>query len=106
MDTLNQNNDIEIKLLANRRFIYSNHKRNIVITAEHLATKISVLYPDEYENYSKRVDFVNSKGKTWTIGLYIPEHKNYKENFNKTLFCFALLCQVKLQLRVNCVQAG
>jgi len=84
-------NDIEIKLLPNRRFIYSNRRQNIVITAEHLATDITVLFPDEYgDDYSKRVDFVNSHGKEWTEGLYIPEYKNYPPGFHRTRFHFLL----------------
>jgi hypothetical protein len=74
MEELRHRNDIEIKLLPNRRFIYSNRRSNIVITAENKATEITVLFPDEYEGYSKRVDFVNSQGKEWTEALYCPEY--------------------------------
>lgn len=94
MEMLKCNNDIEIKLLANRRFIYANRKSNIVISAEHSATEITVLFPDEYEEYSKRVDFVNSQGKEWTEGLYTPEYKKYKGGFNKTRFHFTLPSEV------------
>jgi len=93
MDELKHRNDIEIKLLPNRRFIYSNRRSNIVITAENKATEITALFPDEYEDYSKRVDFVNSKGKEWTEGLYTPEYerhghveKNLGENKSKFRF--------------------
>jgi len=94
MERLKHSNDIEIKLLPNRRFIYSNRRQSIVITAEHLATEITVLFPDEYEEYSKRVDFVNSQGKEWTEGLYIPEYKKYKAGFHKTRFHFRLPSEV------------
>jgi len=94
MELLKHRNDIEIKLLPNRRFIYSNRRQNIVITAEHSATEITVQYPEEYENYSKRVDFVNSKGKEWTEALYIPEYKKYKGGFSKTRFHFTLPTEV------------
>jgi hypothetical protein len=76
MEELKHRNDIEIKLLPNRRFIYSDRRQNIVITAENKATDITVLFPDEYEGYSKRVDFVNSQGKEWTEALYCPEYGN------------------------------
>lgn len=96
MEELRHRNDIEIKLLPNRRFIYSNRRQNIVITAEHLATDITVLFPEEYMHYSKRVDFVNSHGKEWTEGLYTPEykHKKYPHGFNKCRFHFSLPTEV------------
>lgn len=87
-------NNIEIKLLANRRFLYANRRQSIVITAEHNATEITVLFPEEYEDYSKRVDFVNSKGKEWTEALYIPEYKSYPAEFDKSRFCFTLPTEV------------
>jgi len=97
MERLKHTNDIEIKLLPNRRFIYANRKSNIVISAEHLATEIMVLFPDEYEEYSKRVDFVNSKGKEWTEALYTPEYHKKQHNphgFNKSRFHFTLPTEV------------
>jgi hypothetical protein len=84
------NAKIEIKLLPNRRFIYSNRRQNIVISAENKATEITVLFPDEYESYSKRVDFVNSQGKAWTEGLYIPEYTEYPPTFDKSRISFML----------------
>jgi len=77
MEELKHRNDIEIKLLPNRRFIYANRRSNIVLTAENRATEITVLFPDEYEHYSKRVDFVNSQDKEWTEGLYTPEYSGH-----------------------------
>jgi len=98
MEELKYRNNIEIKLLPNRRFIYSNRRQNIVITAEHLATEITVLFPDEYgDGYSKRVDFVNSQGKEWTDGLYIPEYKNYPPGYHRTRFHFSLPSEVTTQ---------
>jgi len=94
MERLKHNNDIEIKLLANRRFIYANRRSNVVITAENKATDICVLFPEEYEDYSKRVDFINSAGKEWTEGLYTPEFKKYKGGFSKTRFHFTLPTEV------------
>jgi hypothetical protein len=96
MELLRNKSDIEIILLSNRRFIYSNRKSSIVITAEHNATEISILFPEEYWDYSKRVDFVNSKGKEWTEGLYTPEykHKEYPHGFNKCRFHFSLPTEV------------
>ena len=94
MERLNHQNHIEIKLLGNRRFIYANRRQSIVITAEHLATEITVLFPDEYEEYSKRVDFINSRGEEWTEGLYVPEFKEYKPGFHKTRFHFKLPTEV------------
>ncbi|MGI6593538.1 MAG: hypothetical protein ACOX24_00395 [Christensenellales bacterium] len=85
---------IEIKLLSNRRFIYSNRKQNIVITAENKATEIKVSFPEEYENYSKRVDFINSRGRPWTESLYTPEYEEYPAGYNKSLFTFTLPSEV------------
>lgn len=98
---MEQQNDIEIKLLANKRFVYSNHKNNIVISSEHLATCIKVLYPEEYKNYSKRVDFVNSEGKSWTEALYIPEYQKYNDEFDKLLFNILLPSEVTTQGELN-----
>ena len=81
---------IEIKLLANRRFIYSNRKHSIVITAENKATEIAVSFPEEYEDYSKRVDFINSQGKPWTKALFTPEFEEYPPDYNKSVFSFTL----------------
>ncbi|MCL2798056.1 MAG: hypothetical protein FWD58_08405 [Firmicutes bacterium] len=94
MEPLHHKNHIEIRLLPNRRFIYANRRQSIVITAEHLATEICVLFPDEYEDYSKRVDFVNSQGKEWTEALFVPEYKKYKPGFHKTRFHFLLPTEV------------
>jgi len=91
-------NHIEIKLLPNRKFIYSNRRQNIVITAENNATTISVAFPEEYDAYSKRVDFVNSSGRDWTIGLYTPEFKRkrhkYPADFDKLRFTFTLPTEI------------
>lgn len=81
---------IEIKLLSNRRFIYANRNQNIVITAENNATEIMVEFPDDYIKHSKRVDFVNSQGKTWTEALFVPEYKQYAADFNQLIFTFTL----------------
>lgn len=94
MEQIENRNDIEIKLLPNRRYIYANRKQSIVITAENRASQITVLFPEKYQEYSKRVDFVNSKGREWTEGLYTPEYNEYPIEFNKSRFRFTLPSEV------------
>lgn len=82
--------DFVIKLLPNKRFSLQNKCGNLVIMAEHDATSITVGFPDEYENYSKRVDFLTAKNEGWTEALYVPELKEYPDGFDKSVFTFEL----------------
>ena len=83
---------IEITLLRNKQYEAENQEEFKVIAGEHNATQILVHYPEEYEDYSKRVDFKNIKKEKWTIGLYQPEDvtKQYDDNFDKLNFAFTL----------------
>ena len=83
---------IEITLLRNKQYEVENQEEFKVIAGEHNATQILVHYPEEYEDYSKRVDFKNIKKAKWTIGLYQPEDitKQYDDNFDKLNFAFTL----------------
>jgi len=77
-----------------RDIFIRNSNPETPITAENKATDIVVLFPKEYENYSKRVDFVNSQGREWTEGLYIPEYKDYPADFDKSRLHFTLPTEV------------
>ena len=81
---------IEILLLPSRRYTFLNCSKGAVISAEHNATEIRVKFPNEYENYSKRVDFITSRGNPWTEKLYVPEFEEYPEDFDKNVFSFTL----------------
>lgn len=83
---------IDITLLANKQNEQLNTDDYKVIAGEHNATKITVHFPIDYLDYSKRVDFLNVKKEGWTIGLYIPEDVNadYPAGFDKTNFEFTL----------------
>ena len=83
-------NVIEILLLPSRRYTFLNCAKGAVIAAEHNATEIQVKFPSEYEDYSKRVDFVTARGNLWTEKLYVPEFEEYPEGFDKNVFSFTL----------------
>ena len=50
---------IEVTLNRNKQFKAENTEENLVISGEHNATTILVHFPEEYKDYSKRVDFKN-----------------------------------------------
>lgn len=81
---------ISINLLNNKRFSIKNENKNLIIMSEHNATEITVTFPEGYENYSKRVDFLNSEKESWTEALYCPEFKNYPADYDKLQFMFTL----------------
>lgn len=90
---------IEVTLLRNKQFIAQNSEDYKVIGNENNATTIIVHFPDEYENYSKRVDFKNIRNEKWTIGLYTPEDETitYGSDFDKKNFAFTLPNQVTIK---------
>lgn len=90
---------IDVILHKNKQFTVQNIEDYKVIGSENNSTTITVHFPEEYENYSKRVDFKNIKGEKWTIALYIPEEetKQYDENFDKNNFSFTLPRQVTIK---------
>ena len=90
---------IEVTLLRNKQYIAQNSDDYKVIGNENNATTIIVHFPDEYENYSKRVDFKNIRNEKWTIGLYTPEDETitYGSDFDKKNFAFTLPKQVTIK---------
>ena len=89
---------IEVTLNRNKQFKAENTEENLVISGEHNATTILVHFPEEYKDYSKRVDFKNLRKEKWTISLYAPEDEDihYAEDFDKLNFVFTLPSQVTI----------
>lgn len=87
---------LEITLKRNKQYEAENSEEFLVISGENNATSILVHFPEEYMDYSKRVDFNNVRGEKWTIGLYTPEDKTieYGDKFDKLNFVFTLPTQV------------
>lgn len=83
---------IEVTLKRNKQFIAENTEEFEVISGENNATTILVHFPEEYKDFSKRVDFKNVRNEKWTIPLYTPEDesKKYGEDFDKLNFAFTL----------------
>ena len=83
---------IEITLKRNKQFVAENKEEYEVISGENNATTILVHFPEEYKDFSKRVDFKNIKNEKWSIGLYTPEDetKKYGADFDKLNFVFTL----------------
>ena len=83
---------IEVTLKRNKHYNTENNEEYLVISGENNATPILVHFPEEYKEYSKRVDFKNVKNEKWTVGLYTPEdeRKSYGKDFDKLNFVFTL----------------
>lgn len=98
---------IEVTLLRNKQYVAQNQEDYKVIGNENNATTILVHFPEEYESYSKRVDFKNIRNEKWTIALYTPEDETleYGSDFDKNQFAFTLPRQVttKGELKVQFV---
>lgn len=90
---------IEVTLQRNKQLIVVNSEDFKIIGSENNATPILVHFPEEYENYSKRVDFKNIKNEKWTIGLYTPEDERiqYGQSFDKMNFLFTLPSAVTIR---------
>ena len=84
--------NIKITLYNNKTFDVENLDEVRILEDENNATIIEVLYPSEYETYSKRVDFLNIRGEKWTTSLYAPEdsRNEYGEDFDKLSFRFTI----------------
>lgn len=83
---------ISVNLLRNKQNTTENIEDYRVIAGENNATTVLVHFPEEYENYSKRVDFKNIRKEKWTLGLYTPEEETipYDEHFDKLNFAFTI----------------
>lgn len=83
---------IEITLKRNKQYIAENKEEYAIISGENNATTILVHFPEDYKEFSKRVDFKNVRNEKWSIGLYTPEDetKNYGSDFDKLNFSFTL----------------
>ena len=83
---------IEITLYNNKRHSLENKEEYEVVAGENNATTILVHFPEQYKEFSKRVDFKNIRGEKWSISLYTPEirTKEYADNFDKLNFTFTL----------------
>lgn len=83
---------IEVTLKRNKQYVAENKEEYEIISGENNATTILVHFPEEYKDFSKRVDFKNIKNEKWSIGLYTPEDetKKYGADFDKLNFAFTL----------------
>lgn len=84
--------NIKIILHNNKKYDAENLENIDILEDENNATTIDIEFPKEYENYSKRVDFMNLRKEKWTTSLYAPEDKRnkYVENFDKLNFTFSI----------------
>lgn len=85
-------NNIKVTLFNNKKYDAQNIDEVQIEEDESNATIIEVKFPEEYENYSKRVDFMNNRGEKWTTPLYAPEdtRNTYDEKFDKLNFSFTI----------------
>lgn len=84
--------NIKVTLFSNKTFDVENLDEVKILEDENNATIIEVQFPSEYENYSKRVDFLNIRNEKWTMPLYAPEdnRNEYGEDFDKLTFRFTI----------------
>ena len=84
--------NIKIILNENKTFTAENIDEVKILEDEHNATVIEVHFPEDYANYSKRVDFLNIRNEKWTTPLYAPEDERnkYEEGFDKSVFRFTI----------------
>ena len=66
-------NNIKITLQNNKKYDAVNLDNIDILEDENNATSIDIEFPKEYENYSKRIDFMNIRREKWTTRLYAPE---------------------------------
>lgn len=85
-------NNIKITLHNNKKYDAVNIENIDILEDENNATSIDIEFPKEYENYSKRIDFMNLRREKWTTSLYAPEDKRnqYDDNFDKLNFTFTI----------------
>jgi len=84
--------EINITLLSNRQNIQENADDLKIVAGENRVTTIAVEFPGDLAAYSKRVDFMNSRGEKWIEALYTPEDERneYPPTFDKSNFTFTL----------------
>ena len=84
--------NIKVVLHSNKKYDAINQDEVQILEDESSATLVEVQFPEEYKEYSKRVDFMNIRGEKWTTSLYAPENRNneYDENFDKLNFTFTI----------------
>jgi len=87
---------IKIRLQNNRRHQLTMANRHKLIAGENLSTAIRVEFPEEFADHAKRVDFLNERGETWTIGLYTPEFNDYGIDFDRLNLSFKLPDEVTM----------
>lgn len=85
-------NNIKITLHNNKKYDAVNLDNIDILEDENNATTIDIEFPKEYENYSKRIDFMNLRREKWTTSLYAPEdnRNQYDDNFDKLNFTFTI----------------
>ena len=85
-------NNIKITLHNNKKYDAVNLDNIDILEDENNATSIDIEFPKEYENYSKRIDFMNIRREKWTTSLYAPEdnRNKYDKNFDKLNFTFTI----------------
>ena len=78
-------NNIKITLHNNKKYDAVNLDNIDILEDENNATSIDIEFPKEYENYSKRIDFMNIRREKWSTSLYAPEdnRNKYDKNFDK-----------------------
>lgn len=83
---------IKVTLNSNKTFNVENLEDVRILEDENNATVIEVQFPSDYEEYSKRVDFLNIRNEKWTTSLYAPEdEKNqYGQDFDRLNFRFTI----------------
>ena len=83
---------IQVTLKRNKQYDIENLEDYKVLEGENNATSIKVTFPQEYKDYSKRVEFANVRKEKWVTALYTPEDRtiNYAEDFDKLNFNFTL----------------
>lgn len=85
-------NNIKITLHNNKKYDAVNLDNIDILEDENNATSIDIEFPKEYENYSKRIDFMNIRREKWSTSLYAPEdnRNKYDKNFDKLNFTFTI----------------
>ena len=84
--------NIKLTLFSNKKYDAENLGEIQILESECNATTIDVSFPQEYEEYAKRIDFMDIKGEKWSTSLYAPEDKTneYGEDFDKLNFQFTI----------------
>lgn len=83
---------IKVTLNSNKTFNVENLDDVRILEDENNATVIEVQFPSDYEEYSKRVDFLNIRNEKWTTSLYAPEDERNQngQDFDRLNFRFTI----------------